>query len=99
MTGRKDADKKKRTYDEPRYKDYHPNYESTKPHIPCFMFKNILDEKKNKKYKIGKLIRSYNFDPYRYYAMETNQNKNLNEISNISISHNKNNEIKGYNYK
>ena len=97
MSGRNNESK--RSHKISSSKDYHPNYESNKPHIPSYIFKKSLDEKNYKKFKIGKLIRSYNYDPYKYYAMDNSQNKNSCDISKICSKRNKSKEIKGYNYK
>ena len=65
-----------------RFIDYKPNYEITIPHIPSFSFRNSNIKKDYKKYKIGKIIRSYNCEPYKYFIMEFNKIKNKNHKSN-----------------
>ena len=54
---------------------YQPNYDSTKPHIPAFIFKATEITKDNKKYKVGKIIRNYNCEPYKYFVLDINENK------------------------
>jgi len=77
---------------------YKPNYECNSPHVPGFVF-NASDIKKDyKKYRIGKILRSYIFDPYKYLIMDINENNNSSqEKSNISIHLNKKNKNKSHN--
>ena len=77
---------------------YKPNYECNSPHVPGFVF-NASDIKKDyKKYRIGKILRSYIFDPYKYFIMDINENNNNSqEKSNISIHLHKKNKNKSHN--
>ena len=59
--------------------DYKPNYESTIPHVPSFSFRNTNIKKDYKKYKVGKIIRSYYYEPYKYFVMDFNKSKNKNK--------------------
>jgi len=59
--------------------DYKPNYESTIPHVPSFSFRNSSIKKDYKKYKVGKIIRSYHYEPYKYFVMDFNKNQNQNK--------------------
>ena len=53
---------------------YKPNYNYNAPHIPSYIF-NASDNRKDlKKYKIGKLIRSYAVNSYKYEIMDINKN-------------------------
>ena len=54
---------------------YQPNYDSTKPHIPSFFFKASCNTKDYKKYRVGKIIRSYIFEPDKYFILDINKNK------------------------
>jgi len=77
---------------------YKPNYECNSPHIPGFVFKPSDIRKDYKKYRIGKILRSYIFDPYKYFVMDINENNNNSqEKSNISIHLNKKNKNKSHN--
>ena len=77
---------------------YKPNYECNSPHIPGFVFKPSDIRKDYKKYRIGKILRSYIFDPYKYFIMDINENNNNSqEKSNISIHLNKKNKNKSHN--
>jgi len=77
---------------------YKPNYECNSPHIPGFVFKPSDIRKDYKKYRIGKILRSYIFDPYKYFVMDINENmNNSQEKSNISIHLNKKNKNKSHN--
>jgi hypothetical protein len=77
---------------------YKPNYECNSPHIPGFVFKPSDIRKDYKKYRIGKILRSYIFDPYKYFVMDINENmNNSQEKSNISIHLNKKNKNKSKN--
>ena len=76
---------------------YKPNYECNSPHIPGFVFKPSDIKKDYKKYRIGKILRSYIFDPYKYFVMDINENiSNSQEKSNISIHLNKKNKNKSH---
>ena len=79
---------------------YKPNYECNSPHIPGFVFKPSDIRKDYKKYRIGKILRSYIFDPYKYFVMDINENMNNSQEkskSNISIHLNKKNKNKSKN--
>ena len=59
---------------------YNPKYNSIRPHIPSIKFKSERKYKEFKKYIIGKIIRSYCFNPEQYFVFEYKENKE-NEIS------------------
>ena len=80
MRGRDDKNIKKNITKDIYYKI---NYESTSPHVPGFVFKPSDIKIDYKKYKLGKILRSYVFDPYKYFVMDINQNK-----STINLKHN-----------
>ena len=52
--------------------EYNPNYNSTLPHVRSFIFK-FNGNKQNKKYILGKILRSYNINSYGYFAMDINR--------------------------
>ena len=54
--------------------EYKPNYNCTLPHVRSFMFKSGGNEKNFKKYAIGKILRSYYFNPNGYFVMDINKN-------------------------
>lgn len=56
--------------------EYEPNYNSTLPHVRSFMFKSSGNEKNYKKYAIGKILRSYYYNPNGYFVMDIN-NSNI----------------------
>ena len=64
---------------------YNPKYNIVRPHIPSFKFKSERKYKEFKKYIIGKIIRSYCFNPEKYFALEYKENEE-NEISGKYIS-------------
>ena len=77
---------------------YKPNYECNSPHVPGFVFNRSDIKKDYKKYRIGTILRSYIFDPYKYFIMDNNGNiNNSQEKSNISIHLNKKNKNKSKN--
>ena len=55
--------------------DYKPNYNSTLPHVRCFQFKSQGSKQNHKKYIVGKILRSYNFNSYGYFVMDIKNNK------------------------
>ena len=57
------------------YISYNPKYEFIRPHIQSsfFCFKN--NDEDDKKYKIGKIIRSYNYSPDQYFVFEPKPKK------------------------
>ena len=79
---------------------YKPNYNFNAPHIPSFLFKSSDIKKDYKKYKIGKLIRSYVVDPYKYEIMDINEsndksfNKKEKTKINIDLKKSRRNKIK-----
>ena len=54
--------------------EYKPNYNCTLPHVRSFTFKSSGNEKDYKKYAIGKILRSYYFNPNGYFVMDINKN-------------------------
>ena len=56
--------------------EYKPNYNCTLPHVRSFMFKSSGNEKNYKKYAIGKILRSYYYNPNGYFVMDIN-NSNI----------------------
>ena len=71
---------------------YEPNYNCIKPHIKGFIFKATEITKDDKKNKVGKMIRIYRCDPYKYIILDINENK-------ISNKNPKNeNDLKLYQY-
>ena len=56
--------------------EYEPNYNCTLPHVRSFMFKSSGNEKNYKKYAIGKILRSYYYNPNGYFVMDIN-NSNI----------------------
>jgi hypothetical protein len=53
--------------------EYEPNYDFTLPHVRSFMFKSNGNEKNYKKYVIGKILRSYYYNPNGYFVMDINK--------------------------
>ena len=49
---------------------YNPNYDSTFPHVPSYIFKYKKNKQNYKKYINGKIIRGYYYNPCEYYVME-----------------------------
>ena len=49
---------------------YEPNYDSTFPHVPSYIFKYKKNKQNYKKYINGKIIRGYYYNPSEYYVME-----------------------------
>ena len=49
---------------------YEPNYDSTFPHVPTYIFKYKKNKQNYKKYINGKIIRGYYYNPSEYYVME-----------------------------
>ena len=79
---------------------YRPNYNCNSPHVPSYLF-NASDIKKDyKKYRVGKILRSYIFDPYKYFVMDIKENNNINNskdnIINKHLNQNKKNKNKRY---
>ena len=80
---------------------YKPNYNCNSPHIPSIIFKASDIKKDYKKYRIGKILRSYIFDPYRYFVLDINENSNniFQQKNKISIHLNKNKNSKNKRHK
>ena len=98
MRGRDDVKKKVNNNTSDIF--YKPNYNYNSPHIPGFLFKSNNDKNEYKKYKIGKLLRSYIFDPYKYFVMDINENDTrFNSKKKIDINRNKNKKIKNRRHK
>ena len=70
MLGRNELFEKKQEF----LRLYFPNYETTLPRIPSFIFKYKKDPQNYKKYVTGKIIRNYFYDPDNYYVMDYKKN-------------------------
>ena len=60
---------------------YSPNYNFVRPHIPSTIFRSQRKYQEIKKYLTNKIIRSYYYNPERYFVLDFNKNKE-NEITN-----------------
>ena len=72
MTGRKDSNVEERKI---KYISYSPNYDFLSPHIHSSIFCYKKNEENYKKYRIGKIIRSYNCSPDQYFVFEFKNKK------------------------
>ena len=77
MLGRYNLKKEKEKKNERTDIDYKPNYNSTLPHVRSFQFKYQGSKQNHKKYIVGKILRSYNFNSYGYFVMDIKNKKNL----------------------
>lgn len=74
MTGRNNIKKEEKSKKKADI-EYKPNYEITLPHVRSFSFKWEGNKQNYKKYIIGKILRSYSFNPYSYYVMDIKKKK------------------------
>ena len=72
MSGRKDVNAEGKNNN---YISYTPNYDFIRPHIHSSIFSYKKNDNNYKKYKIGKIIRSYNFSPDQYFVFEFKNKK------------------------
>ena len=92
----KGREEKNKSYEDTKDIFYNLNYDSTSPHVPSFPFQPSDIKKNNKKYTVGKIIRSYIFDPYKYYVMDFNENNNKKDKNRTVLEKNKKIRIKKY---
>ena len=89
----KGREEKNKSYEDTKDIFYNLNYDSTSPHVPSFPFQPSDIKKNNKKYTVGKIIRSYIFDPYKYYVMDFNENNNKKDKNRTVLEKNTNESL------